>query len=220
MSPVDNKPALDQVMATNHYLNQWWHCSPMHICGTRGRWVNVELWTKWLTCCRWHFLMHFLVYWIKQCCHWGIWNQSKEFLNIGIKCMWKHLAAWYWQPRVVIKPTFSVLVVLGVAIMTTFSAISWHVITLKYSVVRNFVGQTFVMIMIDGPLGEHNLVKYWWTDMTLGASYPSVCNQSVCGYCKTSNIRHTVEGNIIVDHSDVVGASPVGAAPAASSFST
>ena len=35
-----------------------------------------------------------------------------------------------------------------------------------------------------------------------------------------SNIRHTFVGNKIVDLSDVVGASPVGAAPATSSFST
>ena len=34
-----------------------------------------------------------------------------------------------------------------------------------------------------------------------------------------SNIRHTL-GNEIVDHSDVVGASPVGAGPTTSSFST
>ena len=39
-------------------------------------------------------------------------------------------------------------------------------------------------------------------------------------YCKTSNIRCTLVGNKIVDHSDVVGASPVGAAPTTSSFST
>ena len=37
--------------------------------------------------------------------------------------------------------------------------------------------------------------------------------------CQISNIRCTL-GNEIVDHSDVVGASPVGAAPTASSFST
>ena len=50
----------------------------------------------------------------------------------------------------------------------------------------------------------------------------------VCGACKflcndyrkTSNIRRTLVGNKIVDHSDVVGASPVGAAPTTSSFST
>ena len=39
-------------------------------------------------------------------------------------------------------------------------------------------------------------------------------------YCQTSNISYTLVGNKIVDHSDVVGASPVGAAPTTSSFST
>ena len=39
-------------------------------------------------------------------------------------------------------------------------------------------------------------------------------------YRKTSNIRRTLVSNKIVDHSDVVGASPVGAAPTTSSFST
>ena len=39
-------------------------------------------------------------------------------------------------------------------------------------------------------------------------------------YRKACNIRRTLVGNKIVDHSDVVGASPVGAAPTTSSFST
>ena len=39
-------------------------------------------------------------------------------------------------------------------------------------------------------------------------------------YGQISNIRRTLLGNKIVDHSDVVGASPVGAAPTTSSFST
>ena len=39
-------------------------------------------------------------------------------------------------------------------------------------------------------------------------------------YRKISIIKHTFVGNLIVDHSDVVGASPVGAAPTTSSFST
>ena len=39
-------------------------------------------------------------------------------------------------------------------------------------------------------------------------------------YNKTSDIRCTLVGNKIVDHSDVVGAAPVGAAPTTSSFST
>ena len=38
-------------------------------------------------------------------------------------------------------------------------------------------------------------------------------------YRKTSNISRTLVGNKIVDNSDVIGASPVGAAPTTSSFS-
>ena len=41
-----------------------------------------------------------------------------------------------------------------------------------------------------------------------------------CDWRQTSNIKLTLVGNKIVDHSDVVGASPVGAAPTTSSFST
>ena len=39
-------------------------------------------------------------------------------------------------------------------------------------------------------------------------------------YRQTSNIRRTLVGNKIVDNSDVVGESPVGAALTTSSFST
>ena len=39
-------------------------------------------------------------------------------------------------------------------------------------------------------------------------------------YRQTSNIRLTLVGNEIVDHADVVGASPVGAAPTTSSLTT
>ena len=37
-------------------------------------------------------------------------------------------------------------------------------------------------------------------------------------YRQTFNISITLVGNKIVDHSDVIGASPVGAAPTTSSF--
>ena len=39
-------------------------------------------------------------------------------------------------------------------------------------------------------------------------------------YRQTSNIIRTLVGNAIVDHSGVVGAAPVGAAPTTSSFLT
>ena len=50
--------------------------------------------------------------------------------------------------------------------------------------------------------------------------YKQVSQTAVDKYRKTSNISHSLVGNKIVDHSDVVGASPVGAAPTTSSFST
>ena len=43
---------------------------------------------------------------------------------------------------------------------------------------------------------------------------------NITWYRKTSNISRTLVGNIIVDNSDIVGASPVRAAPTTSSFST
>ena len=46
------------------------------------------------------------------------------------------------------------------------------------------------------------------------------CMLCKCNYRKVSNIRRTLVGNKIVDNSDVVGATPVGAAPTTSSFST
>ena len=39
-------------------------------------------------------------------------------------------------------------------------------------------------------------------------------------YRQAVNVRPILVGNKIVDHSEVVGASPVGAAPTSSSFST
>ena len=44
--------------------------------------------------------------------------------------------------------------------------------------------------------------------------------QEIWIYRKTSEIRDTLVDYKIVDHSDVVGASPVGAAPTTSSFLT
>ena len=62
---------------------------------------------------------------------------------------------------------------------------------------------------------EHHLSHY------LGANkLVWYASQTDYNYCKTSNISRTLVGNKIVDNSDVVGASPVGAAPTTSSFST
>ena len=52
----------------------------------------------------------------------------------------------------------------------------------------------------------------------LGENYHARNIEIVCH--KTSNISRTLVGSKIVDNSDVVGASPVGAAPTTSSFSS
>ena len=47
-----------------------------------------------------------------------------------------------------------------------------------------------------------------------------VCETGRSKYGEVSNIRRTLVSNKIIDHSDAVGASPIGAAPTTSSFST
>ena len=70
----------------------------------------------------------------------------------------------------------------------------------KFHALKNKLGQK---VLVDA-----FSLSCWFTDV------------QVVVYRKTSNIRCTLVGNKIVDHSDVVGASPVGAAPTTSSFST
>ena len=62
---------------------------------------------------------------------------------------------------------------------------------------------------------SHYLNQLW----PLGTNFSEVFNLNRT-YYQTSNTIHTLVGNKIVDPSDVVGASPVGAAPITSSFST
>ena len=50
--------------------------------------------------------------------------------------------------------------------------------------------------------------------------YPLCCSYQAAELPQNSNIRRALVGNKLVDHWDVVGASPVSAAPTTSSFST
>ena len=59
-------------------------------------------------------------------------------------------------------------------------------------------------------IAEKCLVCFLTDDITAGSN----------DYRQISDLSRTLVGNGIVDHSDVVGASPVGAAPTTSSFST
>ena len=72
-----------------------------------------------------------------------------------------------------------------------------------------------VTLSLIGWAHSHNNPCYnvWTALLSLNAHF-------VTEYRQVSNICRTLVGIKIVDHSDVVGASPVGAAPTTSSFST
>ena len=88
-------------------------------------------------------------------------------------------------------------------------------------------------LLPDGtkPLPKPMLTSHLWGSVELPESDITVSGQAnilynefqkimYLNYPKLSNISRTLVGNGIVDHSDVVGASPVSAAPTTSSFST
>ena len=65
-------------------------------------------------------------------------------------------------------------------------------------------------------LHEHHAILISSSDLTFPFRNPYI--EIMCH--KTFSIRHILAGNKIVDHSDVVGALPVSAAPTTSSFPT
>ena len=65
---------------------------------------------------------------------------------------------------------------------------------------------------MDGNMKLSGLILIWGIMCQKGVSREK--------YRQVSNISRTLQGNKIVDHSGVVGASPVGAAPTTSSLST
>ena len=71
------------------------------------------------------------------------------------------------------------------------------------------------MIYVNEPYNANFKHEYFFSWMK-----KSTAEELLMIYPQTSNISHSLVGNKIVDHSDVVGASPVGAAPTTSSFSS
>ena len=74
------------------------------------------------------------------------------------------------------------------------------------------------MIEIELPLQTCSYHEQHYVKSDIDDSATSIIRKKV--YRQVSNIRRTLMDNKIVDHSDVIGASPVGAAPTTSSFST
>ena len=70
-------------------------------------------------------------------------------------------------------------------------------------------------------LSPYGVIRPQWVNITKRHSTLALRDKlwSIsCEYRKTSNINHTLSGNKIVDHSDVVGALPVSTAPTTPSF--
>ena len=81
----------------------------------------------------------------------------------------------------------------------------------------------FLHWLIDNDVGWAYYCFYWkWFYAVTKCRTAIVLTLHVVipDYRKVSNIRRTLAGYKIVDHPDVVGASPVGAAPTTSSLST
>ena len=79
-------------------------------------------------------------------------------------------------------------------------------------------GPTYIAVWGSFPFVAKSLFQLMPTHPELDRG--NICHANLSNYRKTSNISRTLVGNKIVDNSDVVGASPVGAAPTTSSFST
>ena len=69
-------------------------------------------------------------------------------------------------------------------------------------------------------LRQNDVVTSFWRNHDVIVMWPLLLCDRWRNYRKTSNISRTLVVNEIVDNSDVIGASPVGAAPTTSSFST
>ena len=78
---------------------------------------------------------------------------------------------------------------------------------------RNFVLEYSANCDVNGPDAATAFVPCW-----IYINNASILSHNACH--QTSDLSHTLVAIKIVDHSDVVGASPVGTAPTTSSFST
>ena len=124
---------------------------------------------------------------------------------------------WVWAQPMRAGGTNYVTPLIGQAHVLRMISVYWSRVCMEYSIaymVRNFVSYFAQRKKHDTCNSEMNNIEF---------AFP-VTNTLVAAlfvrYRQVSNIRCTLVGNKIVDHSDVVGAAPVGAAPTTSSFST
>ena len=100
-------------------------------------------------------------------------------------------------------PTFSSLVALQIVIMTTGSASSAFKVGIMMTLSLKCMLEIF----------SYYIKHYFWI---IDINFPNLLNKEIkmlfitslqcINYCQTPNISHTLVGNKLVDHSDVVGA--------------
>ena len=85
-----------------------------------------------------------------------------------------------------------------------------------------FLSSHILLVSFKGPLSTFATVMLYKNVVVIYHAMEAsgiINNTYLPHYRQVSNIRRTLVGNKIVDNSDVVGASPVGAAPTTSSLS-
>ena len=141
-------------------------------------------------------------------------------LNMLLNISSRYFGGLFWSRQLRGLPSSDGYFLLSVFVVTRFStiiywAILWLILcTFYYFHERLCVNFNLIKVSLYFCIFIHTVwlcihVFYFFIDVIFFMIYR-----------KTSNISCTLVGNKIVDHSDVVGASPVGAAPTTSSFST
>ena len=176
--------------ATSHYLNQCWPTS-MWTYGTTGpQWVKPD---QLMFAC----------------------TLSWQLLGYSMPCE---------KSEKVVDP-FWVVCPFWTKLSWIYTVINLH-IQLTYQNKYRGASIHHAMMVASNQLYHHKWPKSLWASKKLETNmrhylYEKMNGCNVICMCRqVSNISHTLVGNKIVDHSDVVGASPVGAAPTTSSFST
>ena len=152
--------------------------------------------------------------WIQVHIYFGWYKELNDFKLIQINSEWFHKRKWYkyFPNQQILKPRWAI----------TFLVVQQYVVhrSLPPYSMWCFTG-LFTSLKARQQTSTGCVMAYllWITCIMFPfmGSY-GIRKTSFTG--KTSNISRTLVGNKIVDNSDVVGASPVGAAPTTSSLST
>ena len=131
------------------------------------------------------------------------------------------LTSWHGNTFCITVPLWGDPLVTKLPVMLGFTV--FVVLSLKKQLNKQSTCRWFRMpcsMQCHGKVAFHCILYMcaYMLDFILSWSNPN--KSSLNAYSQTSNIKGTLVGNKIVDHSDVVGASPVGIAPTTSSFST